>query len=299
MSDERLLRARLGLEGLSVGDAFGEGFFSASARIPYRVEPSGHIWEYTDDTNMALSIYWTLRSYGRIEQDALAQNFAARFEPRRGYGSGARRLMMAIQSGAHWREVASVLFGGEGSYGNGSAMRIAPLAGYFADDLAKCAEQARLSSEVTHAHPEGVAGGIAAAVAGAVAWQARQRTERPTRKAFIEAVLPHVPNSEVKDRLVTASNLTTEHTLTASGVLGNGMLISCQDTVPICLWLAGEYLGDYSEALWQTISIYGDIDTNAAIVGGIVALYTGMEGIPAEWRAKRERLPAWAVAELA
>ncbi len=60
-----------------------------------------------------------------------------------------------------------------------------------------------------------------------------------------------------------------------------------------CLWCAGSYLNDYAAALWHTASGLGDIDTNCAIVGGIVAARVGREGIPAEWRQSREPLPSW------
>jgi len=72
--------------------------------------------------------------------------------------------------------------------------------------------------------------------------------------------------------------------------LGNGSRISCQDTVPFCLWIAARYLDDYQSAIVQTIRAGGDIDTNAAIVGGIVALAVQGDGIPPEWLADREEL---------
>jgi ADP-ribosylglycohydrolase len=49
-------------------------------------------------------------------------------------------------------------------------------------------------------------------------------------------------------------------------------------------------MGDFAEAMWTTASVGGDIDTNCAIVGGIVALSCGREGIPVEWLAAREAL---------
>jgi ADP-ribosylglycohydrolase len=49
-------------------------------------------------------------------------------------------------------------------------------------------------------------------------------------------------------------------------------------------------LGNYAEALSTAISVGGDCDTNAAIVGGIVALSVGPEGIPAEWLKHKERI---------
>jgi ADP-ribosylglycohydrolase len=93
-----ILNAMQCLEGLSVGDAFGELFFRLS---PYNTSssdlPTGP-WRWTDDTHMALSIVEILKAYGHIEQDALAQAFARRFiqEPHRGYGGGAFQLLNQI-----------------------------------------------------------------------------------------------------------------------------------------------------------------------------------------------------------
>ena len=70
--------------------------------------------------------------------------------------------------------------------------------------------------------------------------------------------------------------------------LGNGSRIICQDTVPLCLWVAARHLDDDRSAVVAAIRARGDIDTNAAIVGGIVALATGAAGIPTGWRAGRE-----------
>jgi ADP-ribosylglycohydrolase len=80
-------------------------------------------------------------------------------------------------------------------------------------------------------------------------------------------------------------------------MLGNGYRISAHDTVPYVLWCAGQFLDNYEEALWQTASGLGDVDTTCAMVGGIVALYTDVEAIPKEWLEKRESLPSWVLHE--
>ncbi|NJN19783.1 MAG: hypothetical protein HC822_27870 [Oscillochloris sp.] len=59
------------------------------------------------------------------------------------------------------------------------------------------------------------------------------------------------------------------------------------------MWCAGSFLTDYEAALWHTAGGLGDIDTNCAIVGGIVAAAVGLDGIPAVWRQSREPLPNW------
>jgi hypothetical protein len=83
---ERPPRARTSLEGLSVGDAFGQRFFTspdvASALIENRVLPELP-WRYTGDTEMALSVFWTLHEVGGIDQDRLARSFALPYDPRR------------------------------------------------------------------------------------------------------------------------------------------------------------------------------------------------------------------------
>src|SRR5690348_7702979 len=76
--EERMQRAALSLDGLSVGDALGDCFFrdaDCDGRIMQRQAPSGR-WAFTDDTAMALSIVRCLKRAGRIEQNELASAFA-------------------------------------------------------------------------------------------------------------------------------------------------------------------------------------------------------------------------------
>lgn len=299
MDAERLSRARLALEGLSVGDALG-GFFEfndrfAAAFLADRRLPSAP-WHYTDDTSMALSIYETLSLHGFIHQDELAVSFAGYYERGRGYGPSIHRFVHAILNGQHWREASSSVFGGQGSWGNGGAMRVAPVGAYFADDLPQVVEQSRRSCEVTHAHPEGIAGAVAAAVASALAWQFRDRTLPPAD--FLAAVLEHIPESDVRAGLRRALDLSAETPLdSAARALGAGQQVSAQDTVPLALWIAAHHLKAYPDAIWSCIAAGGDVDTLSAIVGGIVALSVGQVGIPADWIASREPLPDWAVAD--
>src|SRR5205814_470367 len=70
--------------------------------------------------------------------------------------------------------------------------------------------------------------------------------------------------------------------------LGNGSLVTAPDTVPFCLWIAAHHADNFVEALAQTIPCGGDCDTNAAIVGGIVALSAGSDSIPSDWLETKE-----------
>jgi ADP-ribosylglycohydrolase len=203
-------------------------------------------------------------------------------------------LLDWIHRGVHWSEAARRLFGGAGSLGNGSAMRVAPVGGYFAEDIDAVIEHAARSAQVTHAHPEATAGAIAAAVAGATAWNLREVRPVPRGREFLDLIRPRVPDSEVREKLRHARDLVEGASIQlAVSALGNGSRISAPDTVPFALWCAAQHLDNYEEALWLTVSGLGDRDTTCAIVGGIVALCTGVDGIPAAWRTAREPLPGW------
>ncbi|NLL05888.1 MAG: ADP-ribosylglycohydrolase family protein [Clostridiaceae bacterium] len=66
-------------------------------------------------------------------------------------------------------------------------------------------------------------------------------------------------------------------------VLRNGSRIISRDTVPLAIWCIAHCKDNYEEALWKTVSALGDRDTTCAIVGSVVALNTGIEGIQSYW----------------
>lgn len=272
-------RMRQCLVGLALGDAVGEMLSHGARNAPERLAqddfPSS--WYHTDDSEMALSVCSVLRAHHCIDQDALAARFVRRFQldPDRGYGKMTRIQLQQLGDGADWQTLSRAAFSGQGSMGNGSAMRVAPLGAYFAHDLERCVAEARASSEVTHAHPEAIAGSIAVAVAAALACC--------TPKLQLKDILDHVPASEVRSRLQQADEFTGSH-LEAARLLGNGFQVTAQDTVPFCLWIAA-HSTHYVEAIGQAIQANGDCDTCAAITGAIVAL-SAPATVPSHWPAR-------------
>ncbi len=338
--DERLQRARASLEGLAVGDAFGEQFFMSfetaatliqSGKLPgppynfsddeairlliaerqlpaapasgelrlsgFRVRGLASTstatgWRFTDDTQMALSIVENLRRYDEINPDAVALSFSRHYDNTRGYGAAMHELLPRLETES-WREAAPALFDGQGSFGNGAAMRVAPVGAYFADDLDAVIENARRSAQVTHAHAEGVAGAIAVALAAALLRQARDSSSWSGRD-FLKQILDLTPRSEVQEGIRHARGMLQESDVReAAAVLGAGERVTAQDTVPFCLWCAARHHESFEDALWLTVSGLGDRDTTCAIVGGIVAAGLGTESIPAAWLQSREPLPTW------
>jgi ADP-ribosylglycohydrolase len=296
MHHTRLQRARASLEGLALGDAFGEQFFRSASTVQTMVAtrlPPKAPWICTDDTVMALSIVDVLAKRGSIDQDRLASMFAARYcaDPARGYGGGARRILTDVAAGVHWRVVSRMAFGGRGSMGNGGAMRAAPIGAFFADDPGAAADQAGRSAEVTHAHLEGQAGAMAVAVAAAcVAASVREP------RAIFDAVLELTPASETWDGIETAATLAADTSVdVAVAALGNGERVVSQDTVPFCLWCAAWHVGRYEDALWTAAAGLGDRDTTCAIVGGILASDPAV-ALPEAWLAAREPFESIAAA---
>lgn len=289
----RLSRALRCLDGLSVGDSLGECFLSGEARFGgQEVEPqipSGP-WRVTDDTIRALSIVRCLRRHGCIHQQALAEGFAAEYrnDPTRGYGRGAHAVLTAISSGVKWSDAARLVFAGKGSCGNGGAMRAAPVGAYFAEDPQRILAEARASAEITHAHPDGQTGAIAVALAAG--WMVNQ-TKLSRGHALIEHVLAHLPRTETFENLQKALELPLDTSPAVAGErLGNGSQVTASDTVPFCLWCVGRHPDNFAEALRATIRGFGDIDTNCAIVGGIIASGHPGVGIPPAWLEAREGL---------
>jgi len=194
------------LAGLSVGDALGAQFFMAGRSVTELAagRPPAGVWEWTDDTEMACSVVAELRSRGEIESDRLVAGFANRCEPYRGYGGGAVVILHEIRDGRPWREAAGAAFGGQGSCGNGAAMRVSPVGAYHVHNPGRAAEQTIRSAEVTHAHPEGIVGAIVVAVAAANAAAARLAGERPSPARLLGALTPYLVEGHVQRGIARA-----------------------------------------------------------------------------------------------
>jgi ADP-ribosylglycohydrolase len=134
-----------------------------------------------------------------------------------------------------------------------------------------------------------MAGAIAVAVAAAFAWN--HRGEADAGGKMLPFVVEHTPAGAVREGLERAIKFPfTAVAEAAAYVLGNGSRVTAPDTVPFAIWCAARHLTSYVDAMWTTVAVGGDIDTNCAIVGGIVAMAAGHDSIPGEWLAAREGL---------
>src|SRR5262245_25473339 len=202
------------LVGLAVGDALGGRFEGQSAEhIKSRVSSveqligsvNDELWS-TDDTQMAIGVAETLVADGTIVEQRLCEAFVANYVPSRGYGRGARAVIEAIEDGQDHRVVAEKHFPG-GSFGNGAAMRVAPVGLCFRDERRMVLDQARLSALPTHLHALGIEGAQLLALAVAHA----SRSEAIDRHAFFSELLGHCQSSEYRAKLEWAASIRSVH----------------------------------------------------------------------------------------
>ncbi|MFF4098965.1 ADP-ribosylglycohydrolase family protein [Streptomyces sp. NPDC001903] len=287
------------LSGLAFGDAFGDRWFGilrreGPAALEERILPPEPLWPWSDDTAQALVLVRELaEGGGAVDQDRFALSLAAAYadDTHRGYGASMHDVLRRIGAGEPWRDVVAGQFGGQGSWGNGAAMRVAPLGAWHAADPDSVAEQAARQSTVSHHHPEAVAAAVAVALAAALATRSRGGPA-PARPDFLREVAARLPDSDVRSGLRVASRMPAHTSVQhAATVLGSGYRMSGPDTVPYALWCAAGHLDDLHEGLWFTVGGRGDIDTTCAIAGGVIAARTGVAALPAAWHTAREPLP--------
>lgn len=266
------------LLGLALGDALGGKFEAQSAdsiraRFPsiqrLIAHPREEIW-YTDDTQMAIGVSEALIDRGEIVEEVLCRAFVANYVPSRGYGRGARAVLDAMEEGRDYRRVAEHYFPG-GSFGNGAAMRVAPIGLLFRDDHRHLWEQARLSALPTHVHPLGIEGAQLLALAVALC----SETEHFNRAEFFAELIAACESKEYRAKLEAAAMVHTPDDLVE---LGNR--IEALHSVPTAI--AGFALTpeSFETTIGNVIFLGGDTDTLAAMAGALSGACLGAGRLP-------------------
>jgi ADP-ribosylglycohydrolase len=196
---------------------------------------------FTDDTVLSVAIAEAILS-GRSYRSSLL-TFGRR-HPQAGFGGSFMRWLQSDAPGPY------------NSWGNGSAMRVAPV-GFAFDTEEAVLEQARLTAEVSHNHPEGIKGAQATALSILLA---RQGLEKEQLRAIIGQRFSYDLKRSIK-------GIRPDYTFD----------VSCQGTVPeaIISFLDAD---SYEDAVRNAVSLGGDSDTLACITGGIAEAF--YQGIP-------------------
>jgi poly(ADP-ribose) glycohydrolase ARH3 len=289
--DRRIDAYRGALVGVAVGDGRGAPFegrpgLIASEEI-HQTTRTGPL-PTTDDTAMTVAVAESLLHRGGLDEDHLAATFATSFarDPHRGYGAGTAALLQRIAAGDDWRAAAVAQFGGQGSYGNGAAMRSAPFGVLAAGYPQEAAGLARRAARITHTHPLGVEG--AAAVAAAVSLLVAAPGGEPIDGSRLAAAVGRVlSDGDMRAALDTSADLARVATpVEIVRTLGNG--VAALEAVPAAFCAFLRHPGSFSDAVDFAISLGGDTDTMACMTGALAGAYLGFSAVPDDWVERTE-----------
>jgi len=281
--------------GTLVGDAFGaqvEGWDPERIEREYGVlsKPIGGV--YTDDTQMMIGLLEALAECSEtgldfpaaVFQDAAARMFLSNFDPSRGYGRRIFGVMRRIESGMPANMV------GTDSWGNGAAMRIAPVGMFFFDDDQRLIDMAVHTAEITHTHPAGVAGAVAVAVA----------VGRAVRHALtgvdlsVESFIDDAARAAGEFDEDTAREISRVRSLAADDLDGAireiiaafSRDVSAPGAVPAALAafvLVHRMKGAFPDVVMAAVNAGGDTDTIGAMAGAVAGAFWGQASIPRQW----------------
>ncbi|GAB2605802.1 ADP-ribosylglycohydrolase family protein [Kocuria himachalensis] len=278
------------LAGTAVGDGLGAPFegqpvVPATALTQWAF--SSQALRHTDDTVMTLVLAEHLSHQRGINQAVLASDFAVAWQhdPLRGYGVGAARVLAAVLGGVSWREAAVSVFPG-GSWGNGAAMRVAPVAAVSASPL-EAAQLGRISAEITHAHEHGLHGAALQAAAAHLALRSDPSVPLDTA-AFLDQLCPVVQSVVWQEKLLEIRALLARQApaVEAAAALGND--ISALGSVPLAVY-AFLVRAEAPEAAFRfAIGGGGDTDTIAAMTGALIGARHGYSRLPTSWTTRLE-----------
>lgn len=279
-----------GLVGTALGDAIGELAFRSPEEASLRVKIArARQLIYTDDTAMAIGLAESTLQVGHLDPQKLGDTFRANYrrEPWRGYAIGPPTIF-ALVSGHQmsYPEAAQSLFGGQGSFGNGAAMRIAPL-GLFFYASADLYEQARISASVTHAHPIGIDG--AAVLARAVAYAVSLSPQDPfPLEAFCQELIAFARTPEIRDKMALVQTMVVDQVTPSEAARHLGQSVAVHESMPFALYAFLRHPLSFEACLFCAALNGGDRDTLGAMACAVSGAYLGVEAIPTSWREKLE-----------
>lgn len=264
--------------GLAVGDAVGTTLeFTARDSCPrvedmigggpFRLAPG----QWTDDTSMSLALADSLVAKGCLDEADLMERFGSWHEQGT-YSSTGECFDIGIttrQALARWKRTGDPVAGSTDpmSAGNGSLMRLAPVAVRYWRDRPTMRDAAARQSRTTHAASEAVDACVAFVEALGDAIEGRPRSEvlRGRAEPYVGAIAA-----------ITAGSWRGKHRdhIRASGYVAHSL--------EAALWNVGR-TGSVEQAILLAANLGEDADTTAAITGQLAGALHGTRAIPKRW----------------
>ena len=258
--------------GAIIGDIAGSKY-EFNNTFDYDFEMFGEGCDFTDDTICTVAIADAILN-GRNYQESLLDWCRRYPSPKGAYGGRFAAWIRSLDPQPY------------NSFGNGSAMRVSPVAWLF-DDLSQVLEEAEKTALPTHNHPEGIKG--AKAVAHAIWYFRKSKFSEESKDS---------ENEETKGLKNENAKASKDENETIQGFMSIARSYyedfdtrvypkgkfdeTCMDAVPLSFYLLSQ-ASSFEDAIRLAISHGGDSDTIGAIVGSIAE---ARFGIPQEMKEK-------------
>jgi ADP-ribosylglycohydrolase len=285
------------LLGVAVGDALGQpveafppdrlkteygevrDFMDGDPRLPMPLKAG----QWTDDTQMTIDIARSILRCRKVDPEDIAHTFITDHEAEgiRFSGFTIKYSLMRLRNGIPWHRSG---LDDEQTAGNGSAMRVAPVGLLHHAQPDQVAEDARLSSIMTHRHSEAVAGSIAIAYLVA---RAAGGTLQPQSAARDAAA--YIGHSRVADHLLRAQRLLEAGTPVPEALAELKTSGYVVHTVAAAVYCFAATPHDFERSIIDAVMGGNDADTTAAVAGAVSGAFNGEAAIPHRWRTAVER----------
>lgn len=286
----------------SVLNSYFKRLCDPDLKVPYK--------QYTDDTAMTRCVAQSLISQKSYNATDMAKRFVKEYyaEPKRGYGANVTDVFAALRA-SKFKDVygpAAIQFNGRGSYGNGGAMRVAPVALFCcATRRQELIDIARDMALITHGNRLGYNGAVLQCLAVCEALQTPINTLDTVK--FVENLITKMREVETpqEDDIVDEGEEPYVYVKRLEKILelmehGDsvscerveeelGVYISAHMSVPTAIYsfiratnpIADiETENEFQRTLQFAVSLGGDTDTIASMAGSIAGAYYGIAKIP-------------------
>ncbi len=268
------------LFGVAIGDSLGARLEGTSASADEMADLAPR---YSEDTVMTLGVAESLAEQKEFHYWHMAGKLIRNYErePWRRYGHTVTRVIRMMRHGKLGFGMLDRDLYPDGSYGNGAAMRVAPVGLLYFDDPRTLRDIAYHCASITHSHFLGLEGAVLQACAVALAVLTKPGELNATE--YLGALRLITNADPYQEKLRKVIDLLTKQPRPAEicAALGNGE--SCLESVPTAVY-AFLATRDFKSAILHAVSLGGDADTIGSMTGAIAGAYYGVEGIPSQWR---------------
>jgi poly(ADP-ribose) glycohydrolase ARH3 len=277
--------------GSALGDAFGEHRRITSISV---LDNRLKILRHTDDTVMAIALAESIIACdGRIEERSLGDRFRVSFfkEPWRGYAGGPPTIFSKMQTTgrrdyyAAAKEIGERLFPGD-SWGNGAAMRVAPLVLFY--DSEDLYDKVEAQARITHTHPIAIDGAavLTKAISEAVKLYPPRTFDQVYQDAsfdalaFCDTLIAFSRNDVIRDKMIQVKKCIQTDISDADAAHLLGQSVAAHESVPFAIYSFLRNHDSFLDCLYCATGNGGDTDTLGAMACAISGAYLGIDGLP-------------------